>query len=684
MVRSLKECVSVVFLSFRVFRVFRGSSSSFFLAWNLIMDFFEQQDVARRRTGWLILYFILAVVAIVVAIYFVVLIALGFVGGDAHHPGVVNPYANSPWQPELFAIVAGITIGVIALASVYKTTQLASGGETVALMMGGRLIDPQTRDLNERRLLNVVEEVALASGTPVPPVYVMENEPSINAFAAGHQPSDAVIGVSQGCLDYLDRDELQGVMAHEFSHILNGDMRLNIRLIGILHGILVIALVGWFVLRTMGTTRRSSSSSNEKGGGGALMVILMIGVGLLVIGSVGLFFGKLIKSAVSRQREFLADASAVQFTRLPDGIAGALKKIGGRPETSKINDPHAEEISHMFFGSAAGSFTQQLFATHPPLDERIRRIDPTFDGEFPKVVEPVAAAAETRKPPRPALDSLTVGGKTPLDPGGVLGQIGFPGMDQILYAATILESMPQPLRDAAHGPYGARAVVYAVLLGGDAAVRARQLDSLRAKAEPPSYQETERLIPLVDGLPGPARLPLVETAFPALRQLSPEQYKTFRETVEVMIHEDNQIDLLEYTIRTMLLRGLDVHFGLAKPVAVAYRRMEPILPSLVAVLSALAYAGQNEEDAARAAFASGMSQVGLTASLAAKADCSLRSFDAAAQVLAAAAPILKRKILAACMTCVAADNQVTPTEAQLIQAVAANLGVPIPAIGQSA
>ena len=247
------------------------------------------------------------------------------------------------------------------------------------------------------------------------------------------------------------------------------------------------------------------------------------------------------------------------------------------------------------------------------------------------MVEPVAAAAETRKPPRPALDSVTGGGKTPLDPGGVLGKIGFPGMDQILYAAAILESMPQPLRDAAHGPYGARAVVYAVLLGSDAAVRARQLDSLRAKAEPASYQETGRLIPLVDGLPGPARLPLVETAFPALRQLSPEQYKTFRETVEVMIHEDNQIDLLEYTIRTMLLRGLDVHFGLAKPVAVAYRRMEPMLPSLVAVFSALAYAGQNEDDAARAAFTSGMSQVGLTASLAARADCSLRSFDAAAQ-----------------------------------------------------
>jgi Zn-dependent protease with chaperone function len=335
------------------------------------MDFFEHQEVARRATGRLILYFLLAVAAIVVAVYFVVLLALVFIAPDSGQPGESNPYMETPWHPELFAVVAAATVGVILLGSLYKTSQLASGGEGVALMMGGRLIDRQTSDLAERRLLNVVDEMALASGTPVPPVYVMDKEQGINAFAAGRNPGDAVITVTRGCLDYLTRDELQGVMAHEFSHVLNGDMRLNLRLVGILHGILIIAILGWYVLRSMRFSGRSSRSG--KGGGGAIVMILVIGLGLLVIGSVGLFFGKLIKSAVSRQREYLADASAVQFTRLPEGIAGALKKIGGRPETSRISDAHGEEISHMFFCSAAGSRRGQLFATHPPLDARVRR-----------------------------------------------------------------------------------------------------------------------------------------------------------------------------------------------------------------------------------------------------------------------------------------------------------------------
>ena len=657
------------------------------------MDFFEQQDVARRRTGRLIWYFVLAVVAIVVAIYAVVLIVMVFIGGDSQQPGAANPYMETPWHPDLLALVALATIGVILLGSLYRTSQLSAGGEAVALMMGGRLIDSQTRNLAERRLLNVVEEVALASGTPVPPVYVMENEPGINAFSAGHEPGDAVIGVSRGCLEYLDRDELQGVMAHEFSHILNGDMRLNLRLIGILYGILAIAMLGWFVLRSAGHSGRSRGGKNS---GGALMMILAIGVGLLVIGSVGLFFGKLIKSAVSRQREFLADASAVQFTRLPDGIAGALKKIGGRPETSRIEDAHAPEISHMFFGNAFGSFRWQLFATHPPLAERIKRIEPTFDGTFPKQVKPVRitrdsldaeAKAKAKKKPGQAFDAIRLGGAggaTPLDPSGVLGQIGVPGMEQIFYAAAILESIPEPLRNAAHEPYAARAVIYAVLLDGDTQMRKRQLDALRPRAEELSYRETERMAPLIDQLPDPARLPLVETAFPALKQLSPQQYGKFRENVELLIQADKKVDLLEYTVHTMLLRHLDVQFGLAKPIAVRHRRLDPLLPSLVSVLSTLAHAGQTDDADVKQAFDKGMAQIGRTASPLARSDCSLRDLDAALKTLAEATPTLKRQILSAFIACVAADGKVTPREGELVQAVGANIGVPVPPIGATA
>ncbi len=646
------------------------------------MDFFEHQDVARRRTTRLVFYFIIAVVAIVVAIYFVVLLALTFVGGDASQGGAPNPYAETPWHPDLFVVVAAATIGVILLSSLYKTSQLASGGQAVALMMGGRLIDPGTGDLAERRLLNVVAEMALASGTPVPPVYVMDNEPSINAFAAGHEPGDAVIGVSRGCLEYLDRDELQGVMAHEFSHILNGDMRLNLRLIGILHGILVLTILGWYVLYSLRYSGRSSS--NSKGGGA--IVVMIIAVGLLIVGSIGLLFGKLIKSAVSRQREYLADAAAVQFTRLPDGIAGALKKIGGRPETSKIKDAHAEEISHMFFGSAFGSRKVQFFATHPPLAERIQRIDTSFDGKFPKRVKPLKVKPEEPKPkpkekPRRAFDAVLGGGSAPLDPGGVLGRIAMPGMEQLLYAAAILESMPQPLDDAAGEPYGARAVIYAVLLDRDADMRRQQLDALKGRAEVQSYRETERLAPLIDSLAEGARLPLVEMTLPALKQLSPDQYATFRENVDALIEADEKIDLLEYTVRTMLWRHLDVPFALAKPIAVRRRRLEPLMPSLVAVLSTLAYAGQESEADVRRAFDKGMAEIGRAGSPLAKSDCSLRNLDAALHALAEATPKLKRDIIGACVACVAADGKATPRECQLVHAVAAVLGVPIPPIG---
>ncbi len=358
-------------------------------------DFFARQDHARRQTVRLIVLFALSVAAIIIAIYLVVAVGLsGAESTHAHHAVYGQPehYAAAPhrglWRPELFLGIAAGTLLVVALGSLYKIAELSAGGETVALMMGGRAVDPQSTDLAERRLLNIVEEMALASGVPVPPVFVMDNEPSINAFAAGHQPGDAVVTVSAGALRYLSREELQGVMGHEFSHILNGDMRLNLRLIGVVNGILVLAILGYYILRFGGLSSRRSDREDNSGA-----AIFFLGLALVILGYLGVFFGNLIKAAISRQREFLADASAVQFTRYPGGIAGALKKIGGLEEGSHIRDAHAAEISHMFFGDAfAGSFFR-LFATHPPLDERIRALEPDFDGNFPEV-KPVGVAAE--------------------------------------------------------------------------------------------------------------------------------------------------------------------------------------------------------------------------------------------------------------------------------------------------
>src|SRR5262245_34953941 len=370
----------------------------------MAIDFFQQQDTARRKTSLLVVYFVLAILALIALVYGL-LLALNVYGAGEK---------VSLWQPELLLLVAAGVGVVVGGASVFKVAQLASGGQSVALMMGGAEIPGTTRDARERRLLNIVEEMAIAAGVPVPPVYILD-EPGINAFAAGYAPGDAVVAVSRGCLEYLNRDELQGVVTHEFSHILNGDMRLNIRLIGLIFGIIALAIIGRILMFSSG---RGSSNRRDSQGGQ-----MMLGLGLFVLGMVGAFFGRLIQAAVSRQREYLADASAVQFTRNPDGIAGALKKIGGLSEGSRVTNPRAEEVAHMFFANAFRQGITGLLATHPPLDDRIRRLDPTFTGEYP-AVRPVGADPAEFEGPRPGRVPPIAG--LPTLPG--LPQVPLPAM----------------------------------------------------------------------------------------------------------------------------------------------------------------------------------------------------------------------------------------------------------------
>ncbi len=687
-------------------------------------DFFQQQDVARRRTARLVILFCLAVAAIVLTIY--LLVAALFLEGrqslptdqlDQQYPSpqgyqYPNQHRSGPpppgrlaqppdgwralWDPIMFGWVCLGTVGVIALGSLYKIAELSSGGESVALMLGGRLVNPHTLDLNERRLLNVVEEMALASGVPVPPVFVLDNERSINAFAAGHTPANAVVAVSRGAMEYLNRDELQGVLGHEFSHVLNGDMRLDLRLIGLLNGILILAILGYYLLRI----GASSGRSDRKGGGGA---IVLFGVGLLVIGYVGVFFGRLIKAAVSRQREYLADASSVQFTRNPAGIAGALKKIGGLSAGSRIKDAHAEECSHMFFADAFAGSLLNFLATHPPLVERIRRIEPDFDGNFPPV-EPLSreeiagqsrATAEAAEL-RPAPDELrsavghfrdsaqqrrASGARTiTLDPTGVTGRIGLPGIAQIAAATATLEAMSGPLRDASREPYSARAVVFALLLGREDDVRRKQLAGLQSRIEAPLYRETLQMAAEVDRLAEEARLPLVDVTLPALKSLSPDQYAAFREVVEALVAADGQVDLFEYTVQAVLLHNLDVHFGRIRPPAVRYTAMTPLGPALDTVLSTLAYAGQDDPAEAQQALDQAAATLGRPMSLSPRDTCGLRDFDRAMGDLAQASPQIKKRILAAAAAaaCVVADGKVTVREGELLRVVSALLGCPMP------
>ncbi len=646
-------------------------------------DFFDRQDHARQQTRRLLVMFGLSVVAIIVLVYLALAVGMANVGPSQH--GAHAHAQPSLWNPVLLGWVVLGTLSVIGLGSLYKIAELSGGGEHVALMLGGRAIDPQTQNPAERRLLNVVEEMALASGIPVPPVFVLDHERGINAFAAGHQPGDAVVAVSAGALNYLTRDELQGVMGHEFSHIVNGDMRLNLRLIGIVYGILVLAVIGYYVMRFSGSV---SSGSSRKSGGAA--GVALFGLVLMVLGYIGVFFGNLIKSAVSRQREFLADAASVQFTRNPGGISGALKKIGGLAEGSRIRDAHAEEISHMFFGNAFTGGFFNLFATHPPLDKRIRALEPDFDGQFPEV-RPLADSAESApQRPRTVLPNILgmpgrthAGGVLPalmaLDAAAATQRVGRPGAADLSRAGQLIGDLPQPLLDAAREPFVAPAVVYSLLLSrDDETVRARQLQMLQSQIEQPLFAHVQQLVPLTQSLLAASRLPLVELSVPALKKASRQQYERFRQVVDALANADGSIDLYEYCLRMVLFSYLDVHFGLKRPPTIHYRTVRSVAKPLAVALSTLAYVGHTRPEDAQQAYECGAENLSLPAEILPLTECRLHSFDAALVELAQASPDVKRSIIAAMTACITADGKVMPAESEVLRAVAAVLGCPMP------
>ncbi|MBU0716566.1 MAG: M48 family metallopeptidase [Verrucomicrobia bacterium] len=651
------------------------------------MDFFEHQERARRKTTLLVAYFLLAIVLIIAAIYAV----FAYVFMPVPPPdaaGSALAIARNWWRADLLMLVATITIGIIILGSLYKIITLSQGGEAVARMLGARLVPPATTDLQERRLLNVVEEIALASGTPVPRVFVLDNENSVNAFAAGFSTRDAVIGVTFGCLTQLTRDELQGVIAHEFSHILNGDMRLNLRLMGLLNGILIISIIGYWIFRIAASTRRTASVGRKKGG--SPIPFILVGLAVMAIGYIGVFFGKLIKSAVSRQREFLADAASVQFTRNPDGLAGALKKIGGFVAGSRIQNPNAEEASHLFFANGLGQSFLNLMATHPPLVERIRRIDPAFSGDFAAVnVAPVAGTndasaaitgfAQASASRRDTATEFSHPATIPLRPYETLQSVGQPQAENLAYVTTLLNALPEAIKTAAREPIGARALIYGLLISTDELIRNAQLQVLTLKADADVAERTRALAPELASLPAAARMPLTDMALTALRALSRAQAETFRDNLRALIEADATISLFEYMLERMVVRRLASQYGRPRRVVVQYYDLKPLLPAATTLLSTLAYYGQPKDDQAVArAFQSGAARLNSTRRLLPRESCGLAAADQALTILNTASPAIKKTILDACVACVAADGRTTVTEAELLRSVADALDCPIP------
>lgn len=659
------------------------------------MDFFERQEKARRHTTLLVIYFVVAVALLIGAVYLVVMVIFGGI----ELKNATDETATVPWShAKMFLAAAAGTLGVISAGSFFKTLSLARGGRAVAELLDGRLVNPNSTDANERKLLNVVEEMAIASGVPTPQVYVMDGEAGINAFAAGHSASDAAISVTHGAMTFLTRDELQGVIAHEFSHLLNGDMKLNLRLMGLIFGILCLTVIGRILIRARGKNA---------------WPFLLLGLALIIIGWVGVLFGRLIQAAVSRQREFLADASAVQFTRNPSGLAGALKKIGGATEGSELQSHRAEEVSHFFFANGLKSEFFG-FATHPPLEERIKALDPSFDGKFPRVVLP-DRPAEAAPPPLPGVSPLvqppppppsrTQPPPPPLPTAKppplptvrppplpvapttvaqqtIIAAIGQPRTEHLQYAVDLHQAVPPSIQAAAHDPLGAHALVCAFLLAEDATAREKQLEELGRATSDAVRQETIRIWPAVQGIPSHARIPLVDLALPALRRLSPAQFEQFRSAVNALIASDNATDLFEFMLQKIVMRHLDTRFYPERRPVTQFYDLRPLVRDAGILLSATAYAGADDATQARAAFAKGAESLGRIARAEIPwlppTECDLPHLDAALDRFAQSVPQIKKNVLTACAETVAFDALIQPREAEILRAIADTLDCPIP------
>jgi len=633
------------------------------------MDFFARQERSRRATRLLVLAYLIAVLVIVAAVTFLVAALLSVIA-DPYQPTTTAPYSPSQFADEpLLLGIAAMTSGFILLASLYRIASLSRGGGQVARMLGGAQVTADTRDPLRRRLINVVEEMAIASGTPVPEIFVLEQEQAINAFAAGLTPANAAVAVTQGALERLDRAELQGVVAHEFSHILNGDMRLNLRLMGLSFGILSLSLLGRWLLRSTRYTRRATRNKGAA-------VMLALAVVLIVVGSIGLFFGRLIKAGVSRHRETLADSSAVQFTRDPLGLAEALKKIGGY--TGQLSSRDSEEIAHMLFSRGARAF-RGWFSTHPPLDERIQALDPSFTpGDYPRVAEPLSITGDddAKHLVRPLAE-----GEGGVSESSILESTGETAPASLARALRI--SIPAELHHAAQSTEASLLLVLALALSADRPIRERQINFLIQQLGDERARRCQRLAEDLGLMDQRFKLPLLELSMPALRQRPAEQLDFLSGTLQKLADLNPDARLFDYVLLRMLASFFD---DLPGP---TLRQRKPARlttsAALVSLLRSVASYGHEDGASALAAFKAGIAAIGAKGARIPEPSFDpmdhgrdLRLLDDALVRLADLRPRAKQRVLAATLACIRHDRRIDIAELELFRAIAATLGCPVP------
>jgi Zn-dependent protease with chaperone function len=620
------------------------------------MDFFAYQDRARRNTGLLLFYFIVAVLLIILAVNVVVYFFVAFFG-EAQISSV-------PMERRLDSSVwLYISLGCLAVlcaGSLFRFLSLARGGSAVANMVNARHVDLATTEANERRYINVVEEMSIASGVPMPVLYVMDDEPGINAFVAGYQPTEAVMVVTRGALENLSRDELQGVVGHEFSHILNGDMRINIRLMAILAGILLIGKIGEILMRDSGIHGRGRNRG------------MLLGVGLFVVGYIGLFFGRLIKAAISRQREFLADASSVQFTRNPAGIAGALYKIQQNMTGSLLQSKQAEDMSHMCFGKTMVIRFNKLLATHPPLPERIHAIDPQFlkhqQGQEFLQSDEVAAVPQQAQ-------GLAGGHGYCASASGLAESVGNPTPRHLQLAASIHTRIPTEMLEQLHTAQGAQAVIYAMVT--KKMNRQRGLAFLQQEVPARLVTTIQVQLSVLESLHRKFWLTSVDLAIAALKSLPQVERDTFLDTLNRLIRLDNKVSLLEFVLLSVLQKHLGRDAERANPVQ--YNSYKQLGAEIRLIMSVLAHSSGQSTDKIKDALNRHMASFSSDGvEMADIKRLTVKALTEALQRLNRMPAVMKRSFLLSCADLVIDDGIVMPEEAELLRAIAELLDCPMP------
>jgi len=629
------------------------------------VNFFDAQDRARRSTRWLVIVYVVATALIVAGVTLVVAVAFHMVGETGR-----------PADPSILVATAILATLLIIGATVYKTARLSSGGGRVAIDMGGTLVPADVYDPLRRRLRNVIEEMAIASGVPVPEIYVLEQEMGINAFAAGFTPGDAAIAVTRGTLETLDRDELQGVIAHEFSHILNGDMRLNIRMMGVLFGIMVLGIIGRLILRGgyysgLGSSRRNKNAP----------AFMIIGVGLALLGWIGLFCARLVKAAVSRQREFLADASAVQFTRQSEGIASALKKIGGYTAHSYIRSIDPEEVSHMLFAGGISRLTS-LFATHPPLIERIRALDPGFsEDDYPVVAEQLRSGATRHASIEGQAGGLVEEQATGTIPASIPDAVARPDPQQLAFAGQLRRSIPSEIYAAAHSPEQAWILTLALALDRNAPHSERQLRFVDEQLGVERGEQVRRYFGQISKIGARYRLPILEIAFPALKRRPVPQLEYLLELVRRIIELDGEVDLYEYCFFRILTNSLEQAEDPSGRRKGRRSTKKAVRQAAIDLLRTVARHGHSSEEASANAFRAGIAEFGKWASDAEYRDETLQTvsvLDRSLNVLERTNSAGRKSLLQAVGKTVSHDGKLSVPEAELLRAICASLDCPLP------